>query len=151
MYLKFKESPDGVKSKIGQFDHDEEDGHWTEWYESGKVKTEGEFENGLMDGKWEGFYRNGVKKYGTHYSNNLKNGSFIQFYKNGKTGISGSYKNDAKVGLWTDWHDKGATIRQKGSYKLISKKKAPMSATVPSGSVRNGSPALMQGEITWRE
>lgn len=116
--------PDGKKSKVGQFSRDKEDAHWTEWYDNGTVKTQGDFDKGLMDGQWMGYYRSGVQEYTTHYKKSLKNGPFVQYYKNGKEGIKGTYKNDEKVDEWTDWHDKGATIRQKGSYKLISKKQA---------------------------
>ncbi|MEZ4798681.1 MAG: hypothetical protein R2809_02655 [Flavobacteriales bacterium] len=40
-----------------------EQGVWTSYYDSGRLKDKGSYDKGKLKGAWEGYYPNGVKTY----------------------------------------------------------------------------------------
>lgn len=88
-----------------QGDKYQQEGKWTEWYNSGKLKRTGYYMSGLPVGTWQEFYSNGKPKFISNYgifiskgeTYSCLSGSYQEFYQNGKLKVNGLYSAEIKT------------------------------------------------------
>ena len=76
------------KKLDGAYSGNQRSGHWTAWFEDGKIWSEGEYK----DGK--------------------RNGPGMVYHENGKKYIESMYTNDMKTGKWRFYDSTGAVIKE---------------------------------------
>lgn len=76
------------KKLDGEYSGNQRSGHWTAWYEDGKVWSEGDYK----DGK--------------------RNGPGMVYHENGKKYIESMYTNDIKTGKWRFYDSTGMVIKE---------------------------------------
>ncbi|NVO21106.1 MAG: hypothetical protein HXX13_15495 [Bacteroidetes bacterium] len=86
-----------VKKMEGAYEHNQRTGHWSAWYEDGKLWSEGEYK----DGK--------------------RNGPGFVYHPNGKKYIESNYANDVKVGKWRFFDSTGVVVKEV-DFNLVNKK-----------------------------
>jgi len=77
-----------VKKMEGEYANNERSGHWSAWYESGKLWSTGEYK----DGK--------------------RNGPGMVYHENGNKYIESAYTNDEKTGKWRFYDTTGKVVKE---------------------------------------
>ncbi|QTD37082.1 hypothetical protein JL193_13280 [Polaribacter batillariae] len=72
----------GKKVKEVYYVSGKPNGKYSEFYNSGELKTTGKFEEGLKDGIWKTYYKNGKIKEKGRYKKGEKVGVWKIYYKN---------------------------------------------------------------------
>ena len=90
---------------LGQYVDGKQHGLSTEWYESGKKKSEGSFKDNEKQGLYRWWHENGKKKYEVTYKDGKEHGLLTAWSENGKKISEANMKNHNRHGLETEWHD----------------------------------------------
>ena len=124
----------------------EEDGLWTEFYESGNTKEEyqyyvhpenenrirhgwyksyssdggylaiGGYKEDLLDGPWTWYYRSGQLEEKGTYREGQKIGKWVKYYDNGQPKEEGDFVNGERDGEWV-WHYENGQLKERGHFK----------------------------------
>jgi antitoxin component YwqK of YwqJK toxin-antitoxin module len=138
--LRGKAPPDGTAQWCVKEGGSTKHGKWTEWYASGKLKSEGQYVDGKMDGLWVSYHDGGVKKEEGKYIAGLKDGLWASWHEDGTKKRESQHKAGSWEVTWTafrtdgkkwaegllvgaqengpysEWHPNGK-LAAKGSYK----------------------------------
>jgi len=91
-------------------------GAWTEYHASGKIKGKGNYDNGIKTGDWIFYHPNGkTEQKGTYDKKGRPQGLWQWYYDSGKLLREENYLNGKREGALTEWSDTGAVIT-KGEY-----------------------------------
>ena len=85
------------KVYIGQIRNGNMNGEWTDWYESGKKKSEEKYYNGKRIGKRITWYENGQKYSESTYKDGVLNGLTTIWYENGKKANETTWMDGEKI------------------------------------------------------
>jgi antitoxin component YwqK of YwqJK toxin-antitoxin module len=85
----------------------EKNGLHTEYYKSGKKKSEINYKDGKKEGLGTWWHESGEKWKETTFSDGKSNGLFTEWSENGQKYKEGNLKDGQQNGLWTTWRDDG--------------------------------------------
>lgn len=94
-------------------------GIFTEWYESGGLKSTGLYKDDYKEGLWTTYYdvsdhnmEKGQQESEYSFLKGVKNGHFVCWYSNGKKQSEGTYKDGRLVGLCIEWDENGQKSKE---------------------------------------
>ena len=71
-----------------------EDGKYTNYFESGKIKEEGFITNGKKDGKYTSYFENGQIQHEMNFKDGNIIGKWTSYFENGNVNNKGNYLNE---------------------------------------------------------
>jgi len=112
------------KVYIGQIKNGKMNGEWTDWYESGKKKSEEKYNNGKRIGKRITWGENGQKYSEATYKDGEHDGLATIWYENGQKQLEATLKDGEQDGLTTMWDGDGLKFSEElySDGKLMDKK-----------------------------
>lgn len=108
---------DGVLVGKGIFDEKgREQGHWTEYHETGELKAEGDYVNGVRVNEWKFYYPDGkTDQVGKYDLRGRPIGTWKWYYENGQLLREEQYTDGVRNGTMTEYDETGIVITQ-GEY-----------------------------------
>ena len=101
---------EGVLTDAGK-----KEGHWKEYYDDGKLKSEGDYKNDKKTGRWRYYYHNGQLEETGEYVDGKPVGDWYWYYPSGKILRKMTYYNGLPDGVITEYDEDGNVIL-KGNY-----------------------------------
>lgn len=118
------------------------DGKWTNWYESGKLRSEENYDKGTMTGAWKVWYEGGQ----VESEINFTTGKAVHFHPNGKKQSEGGIAPGmVTTGKWTGYHENG-NKNYEGSYTEEGKKDGVWTWYDETGKI-TGTQTFNNGEL----
>lgn len=91
-------------------------GHWTEYYETGELKGEGDYKDGVKVGQWKFLYSDGkTDQIGKYDQKGRPSGTWKWYYENGQLLREEVYTDGLRNGTMTEYDENGTIITQ-GEY-----------------------------------
>jgi len=112
---------------------EQNDGKYTEYYETGNIKAEGNIVDGKNHGLWIYYYEDGTKEGECEYING--NGEYIGYYTDGSIKMKGMIKDGVNVGLWELYKGNGQLA---GYYRPYYEESKPIYKLVEKNPSRRG-------------
>ena len=110
-------NPDGT-TKIAYYKDSKPEGVYQMLYTNGKTKTEGlNNNNSNKTGKWTDFYESGNLKSEIYYTDGIMDGSAILYYENGKIASATEYKQGKKNGKYEEYNESPYLLLVESNYK----------------------------------
>ena len=97
----FEDYPSGAQRSAGENRGKLRHGHWTWWYENGRVALEGTYRIGKKIDKWTWYHQDGSLRYEGTYVKGKREGDWSYYHSGGLRDsdfLSGSYKRDQRLG-----------------------------------------------------
>ncbi len=91
------------------------DGMWTNFYETGEVKSKGSYTDGKKDGIWEFFYKSGKIEQKGNFKDDKYNGSWFWYNEDGKIIREENFYQGKNDGVYIEYNPSGNIIT-KGEY-----------------------------------
>ena len=91
------------------------------FYENQNKKIEGDYKEGQRSGHWSAWYESGKLWSEGDYKDGKRNGSGMVYHENGKKYIESVYANDEKTGKWRFFDTSGMVIKEV-DFDLLNKR-----------------------------
>lgn len=88
------------------------EGHWTKWYDNGRIQEEGDFHLNKLSGTWHSYFKDGRKATEMHYLDGLKDGAWTKWYDNGQVEESGTFHANKLTGRWLGYFKDGSPAQE---------------------------------------
>lgn len=96
----------------GEYLHNEKNGEWVNYSDSGIVISKGKYEYGKQQGEWKYYYLDGSLYEVNFYKDDLRDGPFKSFYKNKQKHIELTFQADTLIGNKTSYYANGQLKRK---------------------------------------
>ena len=92
-------------------------GHFIDYYYSGKKKGEGTFKDGKLSGRRVLYYPNGNIEDEWDYTEGIANGWHKEYYEDGSVSQKGMFINEKEEGIWEDYFPNGQ-VKLRSNYHV---------------------------------
>jgi len=90
-------------------------GQWTEYFESGQIRSLGKYANNQKEGNWKFYFKSGKPEQTGNYKNGKPSGTWIWYYENGNILREEDFAYGKEEGMLAEYDENGNIIT-KGEY-----------------------------------